>query len=105
MANQKRISKIEYGTLPTPSNPYPSNQVIKKYSHQAVVITPLPTKAVIAEYEQAINAAPEDAGLRVQYGFALKNQAIYLNPVCHNRLRQIPVRTLVQIARAEPVAA
>jgi tetratricopeptide (TPR) repeat protein len=69
-----RPIKVDQGTLPSPADPYPSNQTRKTYRDGTVVIhTPRPTAAVLAEYTEAVEAAPEDAGLRLHYGLALKH--------------------------------
>ena len=65
--------RFEQGSRPTPASPQPSNSVYKYYADGTVVIhTGGPTPAILAEYEQAINDAPEDAGLRFYYSSALR---------------------------------
>jgi tetratricopeptide (TPR) repeat protein len=64
---------VEYGTPPTPADPTPSNRTITRYPDGSCFTdTPPPTPTILAEYVQAIAAAPEDAGLRTHYSFALQ---------------------------------
>jgi len=64
---------VEYGTLPTPADPTPSNRTVTRYPDgSSFTDTPPPTPTVLTEYGQAIAAAPEDAGLRIHYSLALQ---------------------------------
>ena len=73
MDEPKGTPMIRQGTAPTPENPYPSNQIVKEYPNGMIVMTVgRPTEKVLTEYQQAIADAPDDAGLHVHYGLALK---------------------------------
>jgi Flp pilus assembly protein TadD len=63
---------VERGTLPTPADPTPSNQVIYRYRDGRYDVTiPPATPTVIAEYEAAISDSPDDAGLHMHFAFSL----------------------------------
>jgi tetratricopeptide (TPR) repeat protein len=64
---------IEPGSLPTPDNPNPSNQIVQHYVEQVVITTPPPDEKVLAEYRQAIADYPKDAGLRLNYAHVLRS--------------------------------
>jgi tetratricopeptide (TPR) repeat protein len=73
MEELKGRPKVKRGSPPTPANPYPSNQIVKEYANGiSVISTPRPNKKVLAEYEQALTNTPDDAGLHLHYGIALK---------------------------------
>lgn len=69
---------------------------------QLAIYTPLPTDAVLAEYEQAIKDAPEDAGLRVHYAYALKKTG---NRVADMEQTKIAVQLMPQWAFAHSILA
>lgn len=65
---------VRRGTPPTPEDPAPSNQTIREYPNGiSIISTGRPTRKVLAEYEAAIAADPDDAGLHLHYGMSLKH--------------------------------
>ena len=63
---------IRHGTLPTPEDPAPSNQVIEEYPDgRSIIRTGNPDEKILNEYREALSRHPEDAGLHRYYGISL----------------------------------
>jgi tetratricopeptide (TPR) repeat protein len=86
---------VYLGTLPTPEDPFPSNQIIKEYSDETVmIVTPPPTEKEIEEYRKAVAQYPDSAEVRREFAVALRalgryeealsqaDAAVELKPTC-----------------------
>lgn len=72
LLNLFRRRRVERGTLPTPEDPYPSNQTVEWFADGTCMITqPEPTPRVLREYRNAIEEHPESPELHMHYGIAL----------------------------------
>lgn len=63
---------IRQGTLPTPEDPTPSNQIIEEYPDgHAVIKTGNPDEKILREYREALAQHPDHSGLHLYYGMSL----------------------------------